>query len=424
MKYDLNDKPSLLPMTMYGLQWFIVSVPCLVIIGIVAAGIHTNDTAEQTFYLQKLFAVMGIATVVQVIWGHRLPLVIGPASVLLIGVVSAVSSGAAASYTAIMTGGILLSIFAFSGLIEKIRFIFTSRVITVILIMIALTLSPVILNLIVTNHTPMSFNLVYALVLTFVLIAINKLLKGVWKSTTIIWGMLGGSILYYLINGFPSLQDTGSKTIGFAGSTFFIFPLEFNIGTILAFLFCFVALIINELGSIEAVSQMLKADNTAGRIKRGVGILGLSNLLSGMMGVIGPVDFSMSTGVISATKCASRYTLIPAGIGLFICAFFPPVINLLSSVPNVVLGSIMIYLMSTQFASGLIMIVTEKAIRNFDNALTVGLPLMVALIISFAPKDMFSLFPEILHPIIGNGFVMGVITVLILEHGIFRKSEN
>lgn len=420
MKYNLNDKPGVVPMIMYGLQWFMVTVPILIIIGVVAAGIHTTDSVAQTVYLQKLFAVIGLLSVIQVLWGHRLPLIVGPATVLLIGVISAVSTGPAATYTAIMIGGGILSLLAFSGALSKIRSIFTPRVIAVILIMIALTLTPVILNLITSNASPMSFNLAFALVLTAILFVLNRLLKGVWKSTTLIWGLLAGSIVYYLINGFPIVTETDTRIFGFAASSFFI-DFEFNIGTIFAFLFCFVALIINELGSIEAVAQMLKADNTAKRIKRGVGILGLSNVLSGSIGIVGSVDFTMSTGIISATQCASRYTLIPAGLGLLVCAFFPPVINLLSSVPNVVLGCIMLYLMSTQFASGLMMIVTTKAIVNFDHALTVGLSLMVALIISFAPKEMFSMFPAILHPIIGNGFVMGVITVLLLEHVLFRK---
>lgn len=421
MKYNLDDKPNIISLLMYGLQWFIVTVPCLIIIGIVAAGVHTDNPDLQIFYMQKIFIVMGISTIVQIIWGHKLPLVIGPASVLLIGVIASQSSGESATYTAIAIGGVLLMILAYSGLLQRIRFIFTPRVITVILIMIALTLSPTILKLIISDPANESFSIIFALALTIVLVIMNNLLKGIWKSMTIIFGMVAGSIVYFLLNGFVNPLNSDIKTFGFTDTSFFIFPFEFNTGTILAFVFCFIALIINELGSIEAVAQMLKADNIGSRVKRGVGILGFSNLASGAFGIIGPVDFSMSTGIISSTQCASRYTLIPAGIGLVVCAFFPPVINLLSNVPNVVLGCIMLYLMSSQFASGLMMLVTEKAIGNFNNALTITLSLLVAIIISFAPKTIFEYFPSVLHPIIGNGFVMGVITVLLLEHIIFRK---
>ena len=118
MKYELNDKPGILPMLMYGLQWWIVSLPCVGIMGIIVSQLHYTDVSEQTFYLQKLFGVIGIAMIVQVLWGHRLPLIIGPASVLLIGILSTVSSGISAVYTGIMVGGLILTILAYSGLLE------------------------------------------------------------------------------------------------------------------------------------------------------------------------------------------------------------------------------------------------------------------------------------------------------------------
>lgn len=422
MKYELDDKPGVLPMLMYGLQWFIVSLPSLIIIGIVAGGIHSSGEPDLIFYLQKLFGIMGIATVVQVLWGHKLPLVIGPASVLLIGVISTSSSGSQVVYTSIMIGGLLLAVIAYSGLLKKIQFIFTPRVVTVILIMIALTLSPVILKLITKDAGHASAHTGFALTLVFILVIINRLLKGIWQSTTIVWGILGGSIAYFLIFGFPASVSSGEDIV--SDQSLFIFPLEFNVGAILAFIFCFIALIVNELGSIEAVAHMLKAGEPDKRVSRGVGVTGITNVLSGLLGVIGPVDYSMSAGIISSTKCASRYVLVPAGIALFLCSLFPSAVRVLSGIPDVVMGCILLYLMSSQFASGLIMLVTEKAIQNFNNALTVGLSIMVALFVSYAPERAFEHFPSILHPIIGNGFVMGVITVLILEHIVFRQNKK
>lgn len=420
MKYELNDKPGLFPMLMYGLQWWIVSLPCVVIMGIIVSQLHYTDVAEQTFYLQKLFGIMGIAMIVQVLWGHRLPLIIGPASVLLIGILSTVSSGIAAVYTGIMIGGLVLTVLAYSGLLGKLQFVFTPRIVTVILILIAFTLTPVILKLVLGDTVHALFNLFFTLIMVLALVVGNKLLRGIWKSTTVLWGIVGGVLVYYLANGFPTLMSTGSGIMP-EQATLFNFPLEFETGTILAFLFCYIALIVNELGSIQAVGHMLQADRMDRRTSRGVGIVGVTNVLSGMFGVIGPVDYSMSPGVISATGCASRYTLIPAGIGLILCAFFPSVVGILVTIPGVVMGAILLYLMATQLAAGLQMLVREKAITDFDNGVVVGLPLMVALLLSFAPEEVLNLIPSLFRPIVGNGFVMGVITVLIMEHLIFKK---
>lgn len=420
MKYELNDKPGILPMLMYGLQWWIVSLPCVVIMGIIVSQLHYTDVAEQTFYLQKLFGVIGIAMIVQVLWGHRLPLIIGPASVLLIGILSTVSSGISAVYTGIMVGGLILVILAYSGLLGRLQFVFTPRIVTVILILIAFTLTPVILKLVLGDAVRALFNMFFTLVMVLALVIGNKLLRGIWKSTTVLWGIVGGVLVYYGVFGLPMLPSTGVEII-LEQATVLNFPLNFEAGTILAFLFCYIALIVNELGSIQAVGHMLQADHMDRRTTRGVGIVGVVNMLSGLFGVIGPVDYSMSPGVISATGCASRYTLLPAGVGLILCAFFPSVVGMLVTIPGVVMGAILLYLMATQLAAGLQMLVREKAITDFDSGVVVGLPLMVALLLSFAPEKVLNLIPSLFKPIVGNGFVMGVITVLIMEHLIFKK---
>ena len=408
MKYELNDKPGILPMLMYGLQWWIVSLPCVVIMGIIMSQLHYTDVAEQTFYLQKLFGIMGIAMIVQVLWGHRLPLIIGPASVLLIGILSTVSSGIPAVYTGIMVGGLVLTVLAYSGLLGKLQFVFTPRIVTVILILIAFTLTPVILKLVLGDAVHALFNLFFTLVMVLALVIGNKLLRGIWKSTTVLWGIVGGVLVYYGVFGFPTLVSTGAGIIP-EQATVFNFPLNFEAGTILASLFCYIALIVNELGSIQAVGHMLQADQMGQRTTRGVGIVGVTNVLSGLFGVIGPVDYSMSPGVISATGCASRYTLLPAGAGLILCAFFPSVVGMLVTIPGVVMGAILLYLMATQLAAGLQMLVREKAITDFDSGVVVGLPLMVALLLSFAPEGVLNLIPSLFKPIVGNGFVMGVL---------------
>lgn len=423
MKYELNDKPRLLPMLMYGLQWWVVSIPCVIIMGTIVARLHFTDVEEQIFYLRKMFGIMGLAVIVQVFFGHRLPLIIGPASVLLIGVLSSASSGIPAIYTAIITGGALLVLMSVSGLLSKLQFIFTPRIIAVILILIAFTLTPVILELVLGHTSDALFNLFFSLAFVLALVIGNRLLRGIWKSTTVLWGILAGSFIYNWATHSP-MQTDCIRGILPASGAFPNFPFDFNIGTTLSFLFCFIALTINELGSIQAVGHILGADKMEKRTNRGVGVIGLFNILSGAIGVIGPVDYSMSPGIIAATGCASRYTLVPAGIGLVACAFLPGLVGFLIGIPGVIMGSILLYLMASQLAAGMQMVVREQAITDFNSGIVIGLPLMVALLLSFAPVEIMGQISPLLRPIIGNGFVMGVITVLVMEHLVFGKKRR
>ena len=421
IKYGINTKLKLIPLLLYGLQWWVVAVPSIIVMGLVVAKLHFgSDIAAQTLYMQKLFGVIGISLIIQIFWGHKLPLVIGPASVLLIGVLASISSGVSAIYTAILIGGAIVAVIAFSGMLEKLQAIFTSRVISVILLLVAITITPVIITLIFSDKEHPLFNLIFSFVFIIALIISNKLLKGVWKATTLVWGILIGTGICFLVTGTPVNHHPVEMQSNPDHLRFFM-PLEFNAGVILAFLFCSLALIVNELGSIQSVGHMLKAYQIAKRTTKGIGVTGLMNIVAGALGVIGPIDYSTSPGIISATGCASRYPLLPTGIGLVICAFLPSVVSGLLYIPAVVMGTLLLYVMSSQMAASLQLLVGEKAILNYENGLTVGLPVMITLLISFAPPGAIEHLPVLLRPIAGNGFVMGVITVFIMEHLIFRK---
>jgi xanthine/uracil permease len=163
---------------------------------------------------------------------------------------------------------------------------------------------------------------------------------------------------------------------------------------------------------------MLQTTDTDKRCRRGVGITGIFNIIAGSIGIIGPVNFSMSPGVIGSSLCASRYALIPAGAGLVVCALSPSLIALFSAIPNTVIGVILLYLMGTQLAASFHIMTANKSAETFDDGLIVGLPIMVAILFTAIPMEAI---PQILRPIMGNGFVMGTLSVMILEHIIFRK---
>lgn len=429
LKYGLDDRPKGLEMILYGLQWFVVSIPALLIIGKLIATMQYGNPVQQITYIQKLLFVTSLVFILQLLRGHRLPLVPGPATVLLIGIIAAQSSRPEFISSSIFIGGLLLALLAFSGLFTHVQKLFTARVVSVILILIAFTLSPVILNMIFPPEAglPPLFNLSFALLLSLGMFIANKLLKGVWKATVVVFGIIFGSLIYELFRlGFSSVPQSPVPELPFFGFFFedLAFKLAFEPGILLSFLFCYLALSINDLGSIQSVGGMLNASGMEERVRNGVGVTGLGNAMAGLFGVIGPVNFSFSPGLITATGCASRYALLPAGIGLLLLSFFPSVVSIISSIPSVVIGSILAYLMSAQIASGLLMLSERGAIKGFNDGLIVGFPILIATILAFVPSEILETFPAVLRPIIGNGFVMGVILVILLEHLLLKAGAE
>ena len=224
-----------------------------------------------------------------------------------------------------------------------------------------------------------------------------------------------GSAAYYAL--FPMKE--GVETVGLFGGKL-LNDFSFDWGLLIAFIICYIALLINDIGSIESLGVMLDAKDMGGRLKRGVRITGAMNIVAGSMGVLGPVNYSMSPGVIASTGCASRWALLPATLLLVICSLFPDVIFILTSIPNQVIGVILLFLMGTQLSAGFEMAHSTNSIGTFSGAMTISLPIMIALLFQLMPRGIV---PSVIEPLVGNGFAMGVIAVLVMEHLINRNKE-
>lgn len=414
LKYNVDDRLPAGQLALYAIQWFVLAI------AVVATSVFfVKEPSQRLFFAQKLFAIMGLTGLIQVIIGHRLPLVVGPASVLMLGVLSAMGESNAAIYTSIAIGGALLTILTLGGMMRRIQRLFTPRIVVVLMMLIALTLAPVIKNLVFpfgASNDENLFGFIFAIVGSMAMVIMNRTMRGIAKSLVIPIALIVGSAIYYSLFSTTSAPESSASWRGML-----IERAEFDGGLIVAFAICFVALLINDIGSIESLGPMLGISDMDKRLKRGVRVTGLMNIAAGSMGVLGPVNFSMSPGIIASTGCASRYALIPATILLALCALSPDLIWLLINIPNPVIGVILMFLMGTQLAASFEMLHSTKSVQSFADGLTIGLPIMVAMLCAMMPKGFL---PAEVEPLAGNGFAMGVVMVLVMEHIINRSKQK
>ncbi len=414
-RLGIDDKPSVGALLLYGLQWLMICIP------VVLTSTFIAPEGQMVFFTQKLFAVCGAAIIVQVLWGHRLPLVAGPAAVLLMGVIAAKSQGHDAStiYPSMIMGGALVSLLAAVGVMKHIQKIFTPRIVAAIVVLISFTLAKPIVGLIFADKAHAGLALVSTIVGLALMAWANKALRGIWKSMVVILAMVLGSIFFYSMTEFP--KEFVSDSVA---PQFILSEIKLDAGVILAFLFCYIALIINQIGSVQSLGEMVEAPNMAKRQKRGLLITGLFNMLSGATGVLGVVDYSLSPGVVASTSCASRYTILPAAVAMILLSLFPQAVAVLLTIPQPIMGIVLLFLMATQVAAGFEIIHSSKAVHSFRDGLVLGIPIMLTIILSFAPAEAMAAVPSWLRPIVGNGFVMGIIVVLLLEHLVLREKSK
>lgn len=414
-KYKIDDRPALGAMSLYGLQWLMICIP------VVLTSTFVAPEGQTLFFTQKLFALMGITMIVNSLWGHRLPLVAGPAAVLLMGVLAAKGqgSGSEAIYPSMAIGGAIIALLAAFGLMRRVQRIFTPRIVVAIVVLISFTMAKPIVGMIFSDTEHQLLAMTFAVVTVVAMAVANSLLKGVWKSMVVIVAMIVGSIFYYCITGFPKSFVTDSTA-----PQLFVGGVELDAGVVIAFIFCYIALFINQVGSVQSLGEFTGADGMERRQSRGMIVQGVMNIVGGALGVVGPVDYSLSPGVVASTSCASRYTVIPAAVAMIVLAFIPDAVSVLLTIPQPVMGVVLLYLMATQVAAGLHLMQSSSAVVSFKDGLVLGIPIMFTVILSFAPADALSTIPSLLRPIVGNGFVMGIIIILLLEHLFLKERQK
>ncbi len=420
-RYGLDDRPPSLEWLLLGLQWFAVAVPSIIIIGKIVCTVGPAGACDPLVYLQKMFFVAALFMLFQIFRGHGLPLIVGPSTVILIGILSSPGAQPAALSTAILLGGLMLSVVAWTGLFGKIRRLFTRRVVAVVLLLIAFTLTPTIIRLITSGGASPREGVLFAAVMCLAMLVLYRLLGGVWRSTLILTATVAGTAAWHLV--FPSAVDPGTGAPAALLSSFFTgftTALSFDPGLLAAFFICYLALAVNDIGSIESMNVFVGDGDAGGRLRRGIMVTGLTNLAAGFLGVIGQVNYSLSPGVVASSRCLSRFALVPAALLMLAVAFSPAAIAVMESVPSVVVGSAMLYILCAQMAAGIMVLTEGEGAGGLNGGLVVGIPLLVAVVVAFLPAGIVETYPPVIRPVAGNSFVMGVLAVLFLEHVLFR----
>lgn len=423
LKYDLDTLPPAGETILHGLQWFALLVPVVIIIGKISGGLHCTAPEQEIVYLQKLTFLLAVVLFSQVFLGHRLPLISGPSSVLLVGIVASCGFPIEAVNTSIMAGGGLLFLLSVSGLFGRIQRLFTPRVVAAVLLLIAFTLLPTVAHLITDGPTPRG-SLLFSLAFTLCLFPINRYVTGLGKALFIIGALCGGTIAYLLV--FPeALKIEPVMKSDIVAGFFYDLTLRlvFAPGVAVSFLVCFLALAANDLGSIQSLNEMLHADHPHRRISRGMAVTGAANVAAGFLGVIGPVNFSLSPGIIAASGCASRYALLPTAALLLLLSLSPAALAFAGLVPSAIIGSVLLYILSSQVAVGLVTLEEDEGF-SLTGGIVIGLPILLGTLIAFLPATVVRGFPGPLQPLLGNGFVVGTAAVLFLEHLVFRRQKS
>ncbi len=421
--YDLDDRPPVGHILLYGVQWAMIMFPALIVVAALTAKALNMGPGEQIRFFQFILLTSGGFTAVQSLLGHRYPVLDGPATALLLTVIVLAPQGLQAIQGGTILGGVFLILLVATRQLRRVIRYATPNVVGVILMLIGFTLLPHVARSMSgvgascpDGSAPVFF---FSLALVLLMACVSHWLKRFWKTVSLLAGMLLGTIAFSFLQATDWGPWDNARWISMPTRWIPSLP-AFAWPSIVAFVCSYVAVLVNSLGSLHGIAKITDENRLPSALNRGVLLNGIGGIFAGLFGVVGTVSYSISPGVVLANRVASRYATFCCGLILLVAAFVPRLAALLAMVPAPVVGAALCVAMGAQVGAAL-SVITEDGMAARDYYV-VGVPLLVGTLVGFLPDALLSALPSVWKVFLGNGLIVGIFLSLVLEHLLLRKT--
>lgn len=390
--YTTEERPPLGRSVVYGFQHIFAMV-----LGSITGGVVIGDTIglsdEQIGSLISYINIaVGLATIVQVSVGVRLPVIQGSTSGHLPAYLALGSVGVALYGDPTLTmqyiGGALLVgalLEALFGALRLVRYIFryvSPMTVGVVIMMVGLGLWPI-----VADFVGGAWGWAIAAVLLVVLyrFAFGQMVgtMALFLAVVTMYAVAsGGTAFGWISDGNAMFVDFGAIRESDWLTAPQPFPwggLRFEIGFILAMTIPYIATMFESIGDYLAVADASEVDppNTR-RMSRGVLVEGAASATSAIIGGTATSSFSQNVGVVRLSGVASRSVCIVAGIELVVLGLVAKVGTAFASIPRVILGAVYLVAFGILVMTGL-RLVLRADVQSQRNETILGSALLLGL---------------------------------------------
>lgn len=422
--YGLEDRPPLVHLLLYGLQWTLMTLPIVAISTNLAAEYLGYQGAVKAALGQRFLILVGLTMILQSGWGHRLPMIDGPAGALLLLFITLAPYGESTVRGAMIAGGVILALASHLGLIRRLESFFSVNMVGTVVLLIAFATMPFALplGLGIGPDTPLGDPLSAGMALGVALLipALGHWLAGFPKSLSVFISLIIGTGVFALSGRVTPMDLTAVDWFGL--------PLPWPQGTpsldlpgLLAASLAYLVVVLNLKGSLAAVMSLVGGGQATQRMNRASALFGWTGALSGLFGAYGPVSYAYSPGVILATGVGSRFATLAAGVIMLGLGFCTKLAALLTLIPLPVVAAALVAAMSGQIGSGLNLLFEKRKTLEGRDYFIIGLPLLLGTLASLISRDFIALLPSFVGPLVGNGLVVGLLSLILLERLLLRK---
>ncbi len=415
------------------IQWAIFILANSVVAPISVGAVFHLNPGEIASLLQRCLFVLGAGSLIQVLFGHKLPIPEGPAGlwwgVFLIFGNFAISMNLDPHLIlrniemGLLISGFLFIIMGLFKAIDKIKQIFTPIVTGTYLFLLVAQLSASFIKGIMgvgylSNNVDAKVA-IPAIVTLIVTATLSMSRKPIIRSFSILYGIVFGWILFWILNITKPVLN--ADIVFFSIPEIFAFGMpKIDGGIILTSIITALLLLSNLIASVEVVKKVSESKEEPNYNKASF-FMGINQILASIFSSIGFVPVSSAAGFVTTTKIKDKLPFIGGALLILIISFFPPVTLFFASLP-VPVGYATIFL---AFSNLIVMALKEYSTVLDDSSRLsiIGCSLMIGIGSMFIPIEALRTVPKFLTSVLNNGLILGVITCIILEqsHMILKK---
>jgi NCS2 family nucleobase:cation symporter-2/xanthine permease XanP len=435
VRYEPQEKaPHLLAAAMAG-QTVILILTGIMLTPLVIARGAGLDGADTSWMVFAALVAAGLSTWLQLIRkgpiGSGYTLFVGSNVAFVAVAVTALQGGGLAELGLLGAVG-ALSTFAFTRWLPLLRRVLTPAVGGTVLMLMALSVGPVIWNMLSKPGTSAELSHEHGIVFLVTLSTITLVLifaRGILRLWAALVGVLTGTAAAALFGHVDISGALAAPWIGFPARAWPGLALSFD-SAFWSLLPAFV--LISLVGCMETYADAISVQRIAFRkprpidfrsVQGAINADGVGSMIAGVLGTVPNTVFSTSIAVGEITGVASRRVGAWGGLFLLLLAFSPKIGAAVAAVPSQVAGAYLLILVVLIFGHG-VRLITEDGM-GFEMGLAVCLSFWIGLSAQSGGL-MNQLLPSWLQTVFSNGTTIGGITAIVLMMVIFgrRRTQN
>lgn len=423
VKFEPDEKPPHLLAAGLGAQVVALIATGVMVTPLVVARAASLDPATSAWLVFAALIASGLSTWLQVsrigIIGGGFVLFVGSNVAFVSVAVSAIGAGGLPLLAALVCAASLTT-FLFTWKMGALRRVLTPAVGGTVLMLMALSVAPVVWNMLKKVPPEMAGSPVagYVLLSTLLpIVAISLYSREMLRLWAPLIGVLIGSTVAYQYGLVDLAPVAAAPWIGLPAGDWPGISTALD-GRFWALLPAFV--LITMVGCIETYADGIAVQRTSYRVPRPIDFRsvqgainadGVGSFIAGLFGTVPNTVYSMSVGVMELTKVAARRVGVWGGLFLILLAFSPKIGAIVAAMPSPVAGGYLLMVLVLLFGHGIRM-VTEEPL-GFEAGIAVCLGFWVG--VGFQGGFLFNeLMPQWALLFLSNGTTSGGITAILL----------